>query len=189
MIYRIEANNDGSIASCIEVESSFKNGRLVFYIEANNKTEAVSKAKKKLESLKRLNITRRTKLKNQGLCQTCGVNPTDKIRCKKCNDLNSSHKKLRNTFKKNNDLNNLIKMDENLRIKRAKCLKEASMKGVISIKEKANKNWDTGKPFKNKHIRIIAIQILRIYDQDPINFREKITSFISQHERQTQAAE
>lgn len=94
MWFRIEKNKDGSIASCVETESSVKDGRYVFYVEASNKAEAIailaSRYDNELLKLRTSRQRRRSARVAVGLCADCKAKqPPERIGkqlCKPCQD-------------------------------------------------------------------------------------------------------
>lgn len=95
MWFRIELNKDRSVKSCVEVESSLKDGRSVHYIEADSKAEALRILAARYDSYlareKARHLSLRLSRSRQGMCIDCGrepqIRPGDKgSRCQICID-------------------------------------------------------------------------------------------------------
>lgn len=75
MWYRIELNKDRSVKTCVEVESSYKDGRSVHFIEADSREAAIAKLATQwsmINSKSKMRMRERTaaRLAN-GLCARC----------------------------------------------------------------------------------------------------------------------
>lgn len=87
MWFRVEINRDGSVAACSTTEGSFREGRRVFYVEAESVEEAISSVLSryaarnaaKNERSKRRYEERRARRQ----CGQCGL-PSEKAKCDAC---------------------------------------------------------------------------------------------------------
>jgi len=86
MWFRIETNKDGSIKSCAEVESSRNDGREIYYIEADSKTDALLIVGQRWRAARDKQMGRNREMRrlrgDNGLCVRCGGEPVPG--CKKC---------------------------------------------------------------------------------------------------------
>lgn len=100
MWFRIETHRDGSIASCVQVEGSIKDGRGVHYVEADSKQQAISilvaRYDRRREKGKLLKRELRAKRKAAAICCQC-QKPTDglKLLCFSCNEANNKRSRER----------------------------------------------------------------------------------------------
>jgi hypothetical protein len=92
MWFRIELNKDRSVRSCVEVETSFKNGRSVYYIEADSKEKAlqvlVRKYQERIDRSRAYANKRYADFKAMGICPG-GCNepaPEGRVFCRRCQD-------------------------------------------------------------------------------------------------------
>lgn len=84
MWFRIELHKDGSVASCAEVEGSFKDSKHVLFVEADNKQTAIRDAARRYrERFRKATNERYHRQRAKGLCM-CGAPLTGKTKCEKC---------------------------------------------------------------------------------------------------------
>jgi hypothetical protein len=87
MWFRIELHKDGSVATCDEVEGSFKDTRTVHYVEADSKAQAINALAARWERLREENRKRQAQRyadrRASGRCYQCG-DDSDGYLCSRC---------------------------------------------------------------------------------------------------------
>lgn len=184
MIYRVEFRKDGSVASCAEVESQYKSGGLVCFIEADDKAAAIDKAKTKWEQWRTRRLVR---LENGGLCSMCGKRPrvASGVKCERCLGLQRENKKDLHKIHRDPDAGLLIELRRQaIQEERRASLGKATEAALAVRVKRAEARWDLGllEPYELSALR----RVMHIYDQDPANFRRRVLILLGQ---EAQAAE
>jgi hypothetical protein len=85
MWFKVVFNKDGSVASCEESGPSISDGKHVFYVEADDKVKAISRARDDLSKLRRHHLSKREKHRASGLCVLCDNRAaTGRVKCGPC---------------------------------------------------------------------------------------------------------
>lgn len=161
MWFRVELHKDGSVASCETVEGKLKDGKHVFYVEADTKAAALSKVvrqyQRSLEIGRASGRARSERLRAENKCWRCGKpREPGKSMCRKHLD----------------DANRLRKRGP-LR-KRPETLEERALAHDAAVKRSHSKTRDRYgmSPIYLSVCRRVLVEVLAAYDDDPAGFRE-----------------
>jgi hypothetical protein len=130
--FRVEFHGDGSVRSVDEVEHVSKNTKLICYVEALDKTDALNLAAAKWKAFiaarMRDNTIRRNSHKRLGLCVDCSKKAAGgTIRCAAHQVINGLYDKIARA-KKNGDIDALRKHTAQMETEKAKAKKRSSGK-------------------------------------------------------------
>ena len=175
MIYRVEFRKDGSIASCVEVETSLKSGGLVVYVDAISRTDAIKDAKKYWT---KWSESRRARLSAAGTCSRCGKEPVERDRsiryCKNCLALaRESAKESRKiaALPANAREKAVAERTASANKSRDARLAKICAAGARAAEKKSQAAWDRADQQLSHSQRSTLKAVLRAYDRDPERFR------------------
>lgn len=173
MIYRIEFKRDGSIATCVAVESHLKDGGLVVYVEADSPERAIATAQSRFSKWREAKISQANA---KGLCMGCwkrkreGKSP----RCRCCK------RRIAREIAERRALEVLPEEErEAARAKRTAAIRErrverARLLGIRAVaihQARSDAFWDAGGVPKSSSVHAALRQCLRAFDRAPELFR------------------
>lgn len=171
MIYRVEIRKDGSIASCDVVESAFKDGGRVFYIDATTKVVAINEAKRIWSSLE----LRGKAAVARGLCRRCAKLPLcGKYFCRICADaVNASNRERRELKLRLSPEDYAVALSERATAAREKLrLRHTGLSAPLAERnEAARRMWEDPTRAVSKSHHAALRRALSAYDRDPTGFR------------------
>lgn len=189
MIFRVEIRKDGSVASCTEVELSLQNSKHVFYVEAKDRSDAVSRAKARFDSLNRS----RNRAKDSGLCISCMREPrVTANHCRPCADKQVLRARERRGLEHLPEPERLAAHAARIEAKRANAseqLAKAREHSSESVRSASDARWDSSDFIPNRMMVGVLRQCLRAFDRNPSGFRAWLMALLARETTDSTAAE
>ena len=174
MIYRVEIRKDGSIVSCDVVETALKNGGLVCYVDAENKSLACEKAKACFEQFRKWSRERTAVLQKAKLCAKCAAPTGGKLLCLKHREEKYAAAAERNKLKTELSPEAFkAAMAARKEKQQQKSKKILGRNGGRSSSVRSSELWESNARCPVNSLATIAClrRCLEAYDRDPEKFR------------------
>ncbi len=192
MIYRVEIRKDGSIASCVEVESAVKDRGRVYYVEAEDKVRACVLAKKSFERLAAGYLRIQAERQANGICKACGKNKAKPgvLQCQGCTESSTARLRERRAITRIADPELRSKMLAERAVRKKDAAKTTirlaqqagQAKAVAAKQALGDARWDAHTPVINPSYQQCLRQCLRAYDRDPAKFRGWLLAKLGQED-------